>query len=668
MFGLALALAVVAPWMGGRVLLLDWVTGPAQRLVPPSAYGLGGGLSGGLPLELFANAVSRVLGAPTSWLLPAAVFPLATTSIARLVRGSTIRQITAAALFALNPFVFERLYVGQIGVLLGYALLPRAVIALNTCVAPGRAIARVLPAALWCALLVALSPHYAWILVPIAAAAVLTAEHRTRALALVVTTGAAAALMSAYALATPLLVRSRPAKAINQLAAYRTRADPHVGLLANVIGLYGFWRPGPIEPKQLDPMWILVLAVILALAALGYDIALTRGHWRRPALTLLFGGLGGLLLALGNQGPLGGVYQWAVLQVPGFAVMREAEKFSSLVALAYAVGFGWGIEYLAQQLHKRTLRKIVGLAAVAVVFAYTPNLVGGLGGQVDTTVTPRNWSEAAALLSRHSLRGAVLVFPWHAYLALPGTGGRTVANAAADLFPGDVLTGNDAGPGYDFAALGPTSQYLASYVTDGPGTADAGSLLAPLGIEYVVLEKIDDWRSYGWLNAQQGLRLIMNRSNVAMYEVSHPLLRALRVPGLRAARSPASLVISSAPAHLVATTRLRGPALSYSRPSQPSREMTASLREISPTDYRIGPGRPGWAIVPLPYAPGWKADGQPAIALADGDMAVRVSSAATMLSFGPWPRVLAAELVSAATVLLATGLVLRRRWAHPGLD
>jgi hypothetical protein len=182
----------------------------------------------------------------------------------------------------------------------------------------------------------------------------------------------------------------------------------------------------------------------------------------------------------------------------------------------------------------------------------------------------------------------------------------------------------------------------------------------------VVLEKIDDWRSYGWLSAQQGLRLVMNRPDVAVYEVSHPLLGALRVPRLLTARSPASLVIASAPARLVAATRSSGPSLGSARRSFALGETTVALQEISPTDYRIAPGRPGWAIVPVPYTPGWSAGGRPAIALADGDMAVRVGRGTTTLIFGPWPGVLTAELVSAAMVLLTLGLILRRRRAHPG--
>ena len=51
--------------------------------------------------------------------------------MARLLRAAVLPARLGAGLFyAVNPFVFDRLYAGQLGVLLGYALLPFAVDAL----------------------------------------------------------------------------------------------------------------------------------------------------------------------------------------------------------------------------------------------------------------------------------------------------------------------------------------------------------------------------------------------------------------------------------------------------------------------------------------------------------------------------------------------------------
>ena len=61
---------------------------------------------------------------------------------------------------------------------------------------------------------------------------------------------------------------------------------------------------------------------------------------RRDGLAILAAGIAGYFLALGNEGPTGGLFRLAYEHIPGFVVMREPDKFAVLVALAYAYGFG----------------------------------------------------------------------------------------------------------------------------------------------------------------------------------------------------------------------------------------------------------------------------------------------------------------------------------------
>ena len=131
LLGAVLAALVCYPFAGGRLLLLDFVSGPHQPLLPAAAFGLHGGLTGGVPLAIGFHLLDRLLGQAGS-VVPAVVFfPLATTGAARLVRTAALPARLGAGLFyAVNPFVFDRLYAGQLGLLLGYALLPFAVTAL----------------------------------------------------------------------------------------------------------------------------------------------------------------------------------------------------------------------------------------------------------------------------------------------------------------------------------------------------------------------------------------------------------------------------------------------------------------------------------------------------------------------------------------------------------
>src|SRR5580704_16802578 len=80
-----LAVLVCYPFVGGRLLLLDFISGPHQPLLPATAFGLDGGLTGGVPLVIGFGLLDRLLGQAGS-VIPAVVFfPLATTGAARLL-------------------------------------------------------------------------------------------------------------------------------------------------------------------------------------------------------------------------------------------------------------------------------------------------------------------------------------------------------------------------------------------------------------------------------------------------------------------------------------------------------------------------------------------------------------------------------------------------------
>ena len=74
--------------------------------------------------------------------------------------------------------MFDRLYAGQLGVLLGYALLPFAVTALLDAAQEPHRVGR---AAFWAGATVMMSEHFAWILVPVTVAIVVTRPRRVLA-------------------------------------------------------------------------------------------------------------------------------------------------------------------------------------------------------------------------------------------------------------------------------------------------------------------------------------------------------------------------------------------------------------------------------------------------------------------------------------------------------
>ena len=209
LLGVILAALVCYPFVGGRLLLLDFVSGPHQPLLPATVFGVDGGLTGGVPLAICSRLLDRLFGQVGSVVPVALFFPLATTGVARLVRTAVLPvRLSAGLFYAVNPFVFDRLYAGQLGVLLGYALLPFAVIALLDAAREPHRTGRV---ACLVAATVMMSEHFAWILVPVTAAIALTRPCRLLASLRLGGAALGAAVISAYLLVAPLLVGVSPA-------------------------------------------------------------------------------------------------------------------------------------------------------------------------------------------------------------------------------------------------------------------------------------------------------------------------------------------------------------------------------------------------------------------------------------------------------------------------
>ncbi|MDA8301093.1 MAG: hypothetical protein M0005_06010, partial [Actinomycetota bacterium] len=264
LFGLVAGLGVTAPWIGGgRTLLLDWAAGPHTGLVGQGLLGVNGGLTSGALSAVGFAAVGRLVGPALTWLVVLAVFVVGALGVSRLAGGPRWARLPAAALYCVNPFVFNRLYAGHLALLSGYALLPFAVV--SALRAPGRRGAGALAPALWWAVLTALSPHYAWIYGAVVLVSFAVGKRSAlRRAAWFVGALAAFVVMSLYIILPHSATKPLEAVGSTSLDLYRTTGDPHYGLFVNVAGLYGFWRlgPGPQLPKAVVVGWPLLLLAV----------------------------------------------------------------------------------------------------------------------------------------------------------------------------------------------------------------------------------------------------------------------------------------------------------------------------------------------------------------------------------------------------------------------
>ncbi|MGB8197878.1 MAG: hypothetical protein WCF25_12810 [Acidimicrobiales bacterium] len=699
--GLLIGIAVCIPFFGGgRLYLLDWSIGPTTPIVSINTLGLFGGLTSGVVGSLLTGLLNWALGSVSTWLLFLLFFPTAFLGISRLAGGSLTSRISAGVLYTVNPFVFNRLFVGHIDLLIGYALLPFAVISALRLQGPLWRYA--LRVSLWWAALTAITPHFAWIygVVVLVVAVVAASKGALReSVERLAATIASFFIMSMYLLLPHFVTTLATSNGPSSLALYQTSGDSRFGLFGNVAGLYGFWRlgPGPTLPKNLISGWPFLFLAIFLVAVTGAWVALRKTRTssgddaeaieadpgRTPisdllqseptstdseppasrafmAVSLLAVGIIGYLLALGSQGPTGALFRWCYVHVPFFAIMREPQKFLMLLAISYAVFFGWGISHISRLMTstKATRAAVAALVlGIALPLGYTPTMFNGLSAQIAPSHVPSSYQEANVLMGNGA--GNVLALPWHLYLSYPFTNDRVVANLTPSLFTRNVISGDnvEAG-GVETQSTSLESKYLQELYARGSTLKHFGALIAPLGVKYVVLSKTVDWPAYLWLTHQSDLKMILDTSslevwkNLAYDRIGQPHVTLSAVASLNDAVKEVKNADSS---FGLVSPRVARKAKSLATSASTSTAGVTSgdaVSMVSPVAFHIDPGSPGWVEIDEPYQVGWSLNGVAALPSAEGSMLVYVGAHGGNVVFTPWRSARLGYIISGGAFLL----------------
>lgn len=649
LLGLVVGLAVVAPWVReGYLLLLDWVSGPNQTLTP-GVYGLSGSALDAMPFRIITQVSREFFGsAVTAWLIILAYFPLAAAGASVAAGGTAWRRFAAAFFMVCNPVVVDRVRVGHVAFLLGIALLPWLFAALLE--ARRRRKWFAVRPALWYALAISVSPHAAWLGAVLIAAVALTPGTSWRDIVRSAQVVLAAGLVYGYALV--LWLTNTPALRVTDadLQAYATRSGPG-GVLATVATLHGFWRTSDQDTVRdwLGPVLGVVVLIGLVAVVLAGFVRLWREELDRAA-PLIVTTVVGLLLGAGVAGPMGSVYRFAFDHLPLFEAMREQQKWVGLALLGYAVAFGAATEWVAQRARSEVLA--VPVACAPLVMA--PTLVWGLGGSVSTSEYPAGWQEADDLMGRGS--GLALFLPWHAYQPFSFSEYRTIATPANAFFSRTVLTSDAVElPGLRTDSTSLRTAYVDRLVADG-GAGAFGRLVAPLGVEYVVLAKTPELLNYSWVADQPDLELVLDTEAMSVYRVLPA--GTGRVVGNWVTDYPAAVDAAAA-------GRLGSQAVLPGSPTKlpPKREESGSLTRLSPTAWRIDPGTAGWVVIPEEFSEGWQVEGRPGVPTLAGTPAIEVGPGATTIEYAPWRFLRPATLASLGVLvaLIVGGLIEHRR-------
>ena len=546
--GLALGLLALGPGLRrGFLLSYDMLFVPREPfaaalpgLAPPRA----------VPSDLVMATVSRVLPADVAQkIVLLAIFVLACSGAAALLdREPLPARLAAGVFYAWNPYVGERLIIGQWALLLGYAGLPwvlRAVLVpdLDSRRGAARLALALLPAVVggFAAMTVT-----ALVAVP---AALMTRSPRRAAVAL-----ASLAVGSLPWLVPSLLhpVYVDPAS----VAAFAARADTPFGSLGSLLMLGGAWNAQTVPRAYGGPWSVLWLAAVIVALAAYVLIARPRHGW--PGLGLA--AVAGLVIAAaGVTTPGRDVLRSLIAAWPGFAVLRDAQQFVAPLALVEACGFGLAVAavlnpvldarkperpvrteaaspvlavpeserpvrtaptVLAARESQRPVRAatagtVLAVLALLAPVLLLPGLAWGAAGRLRPAWYPAAWLTTARTLDASPARGSILLLPWATYRTPRWNHGEVVLDPWTRLLSRPLIW-NDGTQVGDVALVpdDPQARSLADAIAaHGPLTAT----LRTAGVRFV----LDDADGSGRQLAARlpGSAVIIDQPGLTVYQL-----------------------------------------------------------------------------------------------------------------------------------------------------
>ncbi len=491
-----LALAVTGPLLlgGGYWLVGDMVFVPQQPW--KSAWlGLDGSLPRAVPMDALISLLTQVVpGWVVQRVFLVGALLLGGMGISRLVRDRAwYARAAAISVFVWNPWVHDRLQMGQWAILSGYLALPWVALAARRF--------RTDPRTGWAPVALALtvsalcSPSSG-----VMAVLVLAVLGLRRSWTSWVVLAGLSLVANLPWLLPSLVARSSSVTTDAVFDLFAPRAESSLGTLASLISMGGTWKSSIVAGERSSVVVIILAGALTAVALLGAwrlqrDASTpdARAEVRRLAVVAA----GALVLAAVPA--LGGAELLSRLgeRAPGVALLRDAQRFLAPAGLLLAVGVASAVTWTRARVApgRESAWAVVALLVIAPVLLL-PSLAWGAGG-LQRSSYPADWDAVAERLAAEQAIGpeqgsamGTIVLPWAgSYRTFDWADGRAMLDPAPRYFPGDVLIDDRTFvDGAEIASEDPRVQRVARALEAG-SPSEAAAALEAQGIRWVVVEK-----------------------------------------------------------------------------------------------------------------------------------------------------------------------------------
>ena len=431
----AVSVVVLGPLYVGSGIALrgDMVFTPDQPW-KRAWLGLDGSVPRAVPMDALVSVVDEVLpGAVLQRLLLTVALLAGGLGIARLVGGlHAAARVAAVLVYLWNPWVHERLAIGQWAMVLGYGVLPWLVLA-ATRAREGRprgwpTTAVLLVASAVCA------PSVGLLGVLVTVAVVASGGGVRRVVRALLLGGVANLPWIVPALLGPDIHASS-----TEFSDFAPRGESSLGTLASLLSMGGIWKTSIVPPER-QHVVVVAVAGLLALVLVASFRWAPGALGRRTAVGVAAAGGASLLLAaLPTLGPVSHALGSVTAHVPALGLLRDAHRYLAPFGLVLAVGAAVLVDRLvAGRAQDPAGRRAIAAVVLVAPVLLLPSMTWGLAGALAPASYPGDWDRVAAEVDRGE--GATVVLPWTgSYRGYAWNDHRAVLDPAPRFLPGDVL-------------------------------------------------------------------------------------------------------------------------------------------------------------------------------------------------------------------------------------
>ena len=468
----------------GYVLSYDmvWVPDLALRA---DVLGLGSALPRAVPSDAVVAVLDEVLGGMLlQKVVLLGVLVGAGTGFAALTRHrTTAAQLVAVSVGLWNPFVVERLVLGHWPLLVGYAVLPWLVVALDD-VEPHRGRLPVLVPLLLVLGSLNASAGLATALVALTVGGRRLGRRGTAWLVACVC-GANAPWVVAGLVS--------PATSVSDAAGAFVFGTGDEGLLAGPVAALSFggiWNVEVVPGSRLGLAGLVGTGLVVATAVVG-ALRVVRGERERhiPALVACWC-VGWGLAALSWARPA--ALAWLGEHVPAGGLLRDGSRLLGLTVPLVVVLVAVAVDLLVDRLTDRRAAVVVGGEMALVPVSLMPDAAWGASGRLDAVAYPQSYADAEAAVAA-APPGDAVSLPFVSYRAPDWNEGRRVLDPLPrhldrPTVVNDVLVvSGRALPGEDPSAA------AVARALEAPTPSQRSTALRAAGVSVAVVEEIEGY-------------------------------------------------------------------------------------------------------------------------------------------------------------------------------